>query len=344
MKLDRTEANRFAVNRMMMLLCPALALLSNMIPMWTGTIDLVRYYAAFTLVVELGLFYIPTHRFISRRGGARAFGLVGVSAGECVLAAFLGLGMFALVNAITGGVQLAFRALGAHTVSAGAPLSTEGGWRLLSTILLVGILPAYIEESLFRGVLLFSWLPGGRARAVLHSAAIFALVHLNPISLPAVFLFGVVLALAASWSGSILPAAILHGVNNLAAIAFAYAVAHLPSEGTKLLESILARDYLLVLGASGVLLSALSLWGLRLAARKGGTRREAAALAQEAAAEEAPPDGEESPAPFLLPATLLRQQSAARRYLKLPVLLTYFFLIATNLFLLVYLFSEAMSA
>lgn len=342
MKLDRAETNRFAVNCMMMMLCPALALLSNMIPMWTGTIDLVRYYAAFALIVELGLFYIPTHRFISRRGGERAFGLVRVSAVECIFAVLLGIGMFAVVNAITGGMQLAFHTLGAHTVSTGTPLHAEGGWRLLATILLVGLLPAYVEEALFRGALLFSWQPSGQARAVLHSAAIFALIHLNPISLPAVFLFGIVLALAASWSGSILPSVILHGVNNLVAIAFAYGVLHLPPEGTQLLESILARDYLLVLGGLGALLSLLSLLGFRFAARRGSAHRAAALAAAETA--EAPAGEEESTATVVLPATLLREQAFGKRFLKLPVLLTYFFLIATNLFLLVYLFSEAMAA
>lgn len=346
MKLGRAQINRFAINRMMLLLCPALALLAGMVPLWTGTIDLVRYYAVYTLVIELGLFYIPAHRFISRRGGAAAFGLVRVSALECLFALLLGLGMFGVINAITGGMQLAFNALGARTVSVGAPLYAEGGWRLIATIVLVGLIPAYVEETLFRGALLFSWLPGGQARAVLHSAALFALVHMSPIGLPALFLFGVVLALAASWSGSIVPSAIIHGTNSLAAIVFAYAVSHLSPTHAQLLETILARDYLLVLGGIGAVCAAFSLLGLRFAARRGSAARQEAAVHREAAApeQEPPADAKDEATRLLLPVAILQQQAFGERAMKLPVLVTYAFLITVNLFQLVFLFSEAMAA
>ena len=87
-----------------------------------------------------------------------------------------------------------------------------------STVLLFGglaLAPAIAEEFLFRGLVLgalrerFQALP-----AVIVSALLFALFHLNIYQVPTAFVVGIVLAVLTLFSGSIWPAVLLHLLHN----------------------------------------------------------------------------------------------------------------------------------
>ncbi|HEY8681590.1 MAG TPA: CPBP family intramembrane glutamic endopeptidase [Rhodanobacter sp.] len=102
-------------------------------------------------------------------------------------------------------------------------------------VLVVTALGPVVEELLFRGVLLSALLQRCRVGwAVGISSLLFALVHLPGLhwqwyALPDLAL----LALALSWlrlrAGSIWPAVLAHGVNNLLAVAAWFVAVHLPS-------------------------------------------------------------------------------------------------------------------
>ena len=82
-------------------------------------------------------------------------------------------------------------------------------------LLLVGIVAPIVEEVFFRGVV-YGWL---RSRlplvgAVVISAAVFAAAHVIPILLPALFVIGIILALAYELSRSLWIAIILHAIQN----------------------------------------------------------------------------------------------------------------------------------
>ena len=76
------------------------------------------------------------------------------------------------------------------------------------------LLPAVIEELLFRGFILKGFLPAGKTAAVIASALLFTLFHLNPEQTVYQFLLGVILALVALKTGNILYCMILHFLNN----------------------------------------------------------------------------------------------------------------------------------
>jgi len=83
----------------------------------------------------------------------------------------------------------------------------------------IGLAPALGEELLFRGLLL-RWLalrlagPG----AVLGSAALFGIAHLDPVHGAAAFLLGAYLGALAWRAGSVRAAMLCHGVNNMLAV------------------------------------------------------------------------------------------------------------------------------
>lgn len=101
------------------------------------------------------------------------------------------------------------------------------------TLAVVSIGPA-VEELLFRGALLSALLRRLRAAwAVPASAVLFALVHLPDLhwlwyALPNLTLLGVALAWLRLRSGSLWPAVIAHGCNNLLAMAALFVPLHHP--------------------------------------------------------------------------------------------------------------------
>ena len=71
------------------------------------------------------------------------------------------------------------------------------------------------KEILFRGVILGGLLAHRTpARAIVWSAVLFAIVHIDPWQFPAAFLLGIVFAWIVVQTGSLLPAIIGHALNN----------------------------------------------------------------------------------------------------------------------------------
>ena len=97
--------------------------------------------------------------------------------------------------------------------SALPPLS---GWNLLPAILIIALLPALFEETLFRGILVgrmhaSGW---GTIATVCISGALFALYHGSPAQTIYQFFCGASFALLALRAGSALPTAVAHLCNN----------------------------------------------------------------------------------------------------------------------------------
>ena len=128
-----------------------------------------------------------------------------VSAGAAFLAAvFLSSVCGRAVNALLPGAQPA----------AAPPVGAAGWfWFLLQN----AALPALLEELLFRGAIFSRLLPFGRRFAVVVSAALFALSHSEPGTVPGAFLFGLLFGALRLETGSALPGMLLHLLNNAAA-------------------------------------------------------------------------------------------------------------------------------
>ncbi len=94
-------------------------------------------------------------------------------------------------------------------------VATETGFDLLMLFLAAVVTAAICEEFLFRGLLLhLLQRRSGWISAIIASAALFAVFHLNPIVLLPVGLVGAYLAVLVWRSGSLYPAILGHGLNN----------------------------------------------------------------------------------------------------------------------------------
>ena len=88
------------------------------------------------------------------------------------------------------------------------------GWGVLGVIIVVAVLPAVFEETLFRGVVLKGLQSFPTWAAALVCGALFSLFHQSPAQTLYQFLCGVAFALVAIRSGSILPTVLAHFCNN----------------------------------------------------------------------------------------------------------------------------------
>ena len=102
---------------------------------------------------------------------------------------------------------------------------------LVLVLAAVILAPGLCEELFFRGLVFTGlYVHHGPRAAVLGSALLFALVHFRPWQLPALFLFGLFLAVLVYWTHSIYPAILAHVVNNLASAASVNLKVYLGSE------------------------------------------------------------------------------------------------------------------
>ncbi len=89
---------------------------------------------------------------------------------------------------------------------------------MLYVLLALCILPALLEEFLFRGIIVAEYESVSVPTAIVLSALLFALMHMNYARLPAYFFSGVMLCLTLYASRSVLAPMIVHACNNVAAL------------------------------------------------------------------------------------------------------------------------------
>ena len=90
----------------------------------------------------------------------------------------------------------------------------NGFWGNVIYFVSIAIVPPIIEEFIFRGAILGSLRKHGDAFAVIVSAVLFGFMHANFIQTPVTFLTGLILGYLTVKTNSIIPAIILHFVNN----------------------------------------------------------------------------------------------------------------------------------
>lgn len=104
----------------------------------------------------------------------------------------------------------------------GAGQQVTLGGSLLDTIIMRAIVPAVMEELLFRYLPMLLLMPYGRRECVLISSLYFALVHCDLFSIPYALVAGLVFIVIDMATESVLPSVVLHLVNNLLSVLWMY--------------------------------------------------------------------------------------------------------------------------
>lgn len=159
--------------------------------------------------------------------GRRALALAPpISVRQAAGGLLLGIGLVALAASLTARLYAVFGAdayLEALEKSFRA-LEESVGW--LGLLALGGLILPAVEELLFRGLILRSFLARWPPlRAVTVSALLFGLLHLHPAHVLIAFFLGVAAGWAAVATGSLRAAVIVHATNNTLALAVSFFVA-----------------------------------------------------------------------------------------------------------------------
>jgi membrane protease YdiL (CAAX protease family) len=124
----------------------------------------------------------------------------------------IGIGTFLVVYAVVAGLKAL---LDFEVYSYSKPFLDAGyGWPMV--ILIIAVVPGIFEELAFRGVILSGMEKALTSReALIVSTMMFAILHLNVISLPHLAVMGFVLGYVRQRSGSIYPCMLVHFTHNL---------------------------------------------------------------------------------------------------------------------------------
>ncbi len=90
----------------------------------------------------------------------------------------------------------------------------------LYAVIAAAVVPAFVEEFLFRGVMIAEYERNGVAMGVIMSALTFSLAHFSFERMPVYFFNGIILALVLYATRSLLGAIIVHAANNVFALFF----------------------------------------------------------------------------------------------------------------------------
>lgn len=158
-----------------------------------------------------------------------------------------GMALAILSNVITGWFVNGMEILGVPLPE--FPETVEAtGISLLLNILATAVLPAFVEEWIFRGVVFGSLRAHGDGVAVMLSALLFGLFHGNWVQIPFAFMLGLVLAYLVVLTDSIWPSVVLHGVNNLMSVLLSFMGLYVSTETANLVTT----TVFLIVSAAGV--------------------------------------------------------------------------------------------
>ena len=143
-------------------------------------------------------------------------------------------GLLFSLNSLNGYLIKLFELMGYTPKSSTLP--DLSGWNLLPAILVIAVLPAVLEEFLFRGIILNN-IEGevGSVRTIFLVGFIFSLYHGSVEQTIYQFICGCLFALLAIRSRSITPVVLIHFINN-AIILILYAVGALDANGNLIIS------------------------------------------------------------------------------------------------------------
>ena len=137
-----------------------------------------------------------------------------------LLAILLQFGLFFSLSALNEYFIAFFEMLGYEESL--SPIPSLSGWNLIPALIVIALLPAICEETIFRGILSRNmhargW---GLLSTCLIAGAMFSLFHGNPEQTAYQFVCGACFTLVAIRSGSIFPTMVAHFLNNAIILIF----------------------------------------------------------------------------------------------------------------------------
>jgi membrane protease YdiL (CAAX protease family) len=177
------------------------------------------------LVTELGVLLLPVIWILRRQDPWMRLGMSRPLEARALLPGLVGvLGLAVLLAEFTHWTDKVFPMPEVFREAYLQAVTAETPAQLLMLLLAAAIVPGLCEEVVFRGYFqqIYSRRFGAH-RGILVAAVLFAIMHLDPWHLPALFLIGLYLGYLFVWTGSLWVPVCAHAANNAASIILLYA-------------------------------------------------------------------------------------------------------------------------
>lgn len=171
---------------------------------WYKYLSYGLYQVAYIAVVLLFAFLY--------RQKPREFGYRKTHPKYFIIALLAAFGLLFSLNWVNGQFIKLFELIGYTAPESSLP-SLEGGG-IVGVLIVVAVLPAILEETIFRGIILDGIKDVGTVAACLLGGLLFSIFHQSPAQTAYQFICGAVFTLVAIRADSILPAVLMHFVNN----------------------------------------------------------------------------------------------------------------------------------
>lgn len=149
--------------------------------------------------------------------------------------------------------------IGVYLPQLSIPLNTPVD--LILAIVIMGIIPAFCEEAVFRGGVLNGLREKGVWFAVLYSSMCFALMHTNLQQIPYTFLLGLIIGWVVYYTRSIWLGILIHLLNNVTVLCVGYFSGDAADVPTSLTTADIV--YAILMTLVGVGLVVLTMWVVR---------------------------------------------------------------------------------
>ena len=184
---------------------------------WTNTTSipmfLMQIFCAVIASFIPGLFYF----LISKKRIADTILVKPIKASYLIPIVFMGMAVAMVANIAADIVNNNFGIFNLkNTVSMDS--SSQSVTSNILYIISTALVPAFSEEFAFRGIVMGSLRKYGDAFAIITSAVMFGLMHGNIVQIPFAFILGLIFGYAACKTNSIVPAIIIHFINNFYAV------------------------------------------------------------------------------------------------------------------------------
>ena len=184
-----------------------------------------KYYTFISFIIGQGFMIVPLLWFLKSKQEPilKRLRLNSISYDTLIQTIMLSLGVIILSDELDRIIQSFFPAP-EYIVDLNGLLRPETFLGFILLFIAVAIIAPIGEELLFRGffqqALEKHW--KDVTRAILITALLFSMIHMNPYWFAQIYILGVILGFIAWKTQSVLPALILHGMNNTMAMLFAF--------------------------------------------------------------------------------------------------------------------------
>lgn len=177
-----------------------------------------------------------------------------VASSKLIALVMLGFGASALSNLASNILESFANSLFGVQFENPAPEYNTGTWSFVLMLLCVGILPALLEEFAIRGVILGALRKKfSDTSAIVISSILFGILHGNLQQIPFATLLGLLLAYTTIYTGSLLPAILIHAVNNTVSVILAFSMQNM-SPMVSIMTSYIYFTVSLIIGICGFIM------------------------------------------------------------------------------------------